>query len=119
MTTLPMAKMSRTLKTTLRALRIGESICVIVTLSPPDSPPLRRRLSRQQRTQQLATSSETMEQALKQIRPVIEDFGGNIVNTHAPLSAITIQGSRPLIERLSSMDSVMSIMADQTVHVSQ
>ena len=60
-----------------------------------------------------------MEQALKQIRPVVEDFGGNIVNTHAPLLAITIRGPRPLIERLSNMDAVISIMADQPVHVSQ
>ena len=76
-------------------------------------------MSRQQRAQRLATSSETMEQALKQIRPVIEDLGGNIVNTHAPLSAITIRGPRPLIERLSNMDAIISIMADQPVHASQ
>lgn len=118
-TTLPKGKMSPTLRTALRALRIGENICVVVTLSPPNSPPAHRRLSRQQRAQRLAAASETLEQALKQIRPVIEDFGGNIVHTHAPLSAITIRGPRPLIERLSKMDAVISIMADQPVHVTQ
>ncbi len=54
-----------------------------------------------------------------QIRPVVEDFGGNIVQTHALLSAVTIQAPQPLIERLSNMDAVTSIMADQPVHLTQ
>ena len=116
---MPKAKMSPTLRTALRGLRMGERICVIVTLSPPNATTMRRRLSRQERANQLATSSETMERALEQLRPVIEDFGGNIVHTHAPLSAITIQAPRRLIERLNNMDAVTSIIADQPVHLAQ
>ena len=110
--------MSPTVQTALRRLGIGERICVVVTVSPPNAPPGRRRLTRKERAERLAASSETMERALRQIRPVIEDFGGNIVHTQPPLSAITIRGSRPLIEKLSSMDAVTSIMADQPVHLS-
>ena len=98
---------------------MGERICVIVTLSPPAATTLRRRLSRQERANQLAASSESMERTLEQLRPVIEDFGGNIIRTHAPLSAITIQAPRRLIERLSNMDAVTSIIADQPVHLAQ
>ena len=60
-----------------------------------------------------------MERALRQIRPVIENFGGDIVHTHVPLSAITVQAPRPLIERLCDMEAVTSIMADQPVHLAQ
>ena len=112
-------KMSPALRAALRGLGSSDSICIIVLLNPPDAAPVRRRLSRQERAQRLAASSEAMEQALTQIRPVIQDFGGNIVRTHAPLSAITIQAPRPLIERLSGMDAVTSIMPDQPVHLAQ
>ena len=116
---MPKSKMSPTVQAALRGLRIGERVCVIVTLSPPNAPALRGRLTRRQRAKRFAASSETMEQALKQIRPVVEDFGGNIVQTHVPLSAVTIQAPRPLIERLNDMDAVTSIMADQRVHLAQ
>ena len=112
-------KMSPALRAALRGLGSSDSICIIVLLNPPDAAPVRRRLSRKERAQRLAASSEAMEQALTQIRPVIQDFGGNIVRTHAPLSAITIQAPRPLIERLSGMDAVTSIMPDQPVHLAQ
>ena len=118
-TAMPMGKMSPALRSTVRDLRIGERLCVVVTLSPPNAPAVHRRLTRQQRAKRLAASSETMEQALKQIRPVVEDFGGHIVQTHVPLSAVTIQAPRPLIERLNNMDAVTSIMADQPVHLTQ
>lgn len=118
-TTMLKGKMSPTLQTALRRLGIGERICVVVTLSPPSAFRSRRRLTRKERAERLAASSETMERALSQIRPVIEDFGGNIVQTQPPLSAITIRGSRPLIEKLSNMEAVTSIMADQPVHLSQ
>ena len=116
---MPKAKMSPTVRAAIRGLPIGERICVVVTLSPPTAAPVRRRLTRQQRANRLAASSETMEQALKQIRSVIEDCGGNIVQMHVPLSAVTIQAPAPLIERLSNMDAVTSIMADQPVHLIQ
>lgn len=118
-TTMLKGKMSPTLQTALRRLGIGERICVVVTLSPPSVSQRRHRLTRKERAERLAASSDSMERALRQIRPVIEDFGGNIVQTQPPLSAITIRGPRPLIEKLSNMDAVTSIMADQPVHLSQ
>ncbi len=107
-------KISREFRERLDALAEDETMCVLVTLAGPDiSGPKRQK--RSQRKQMLAEAEVYTTSVLDELRDLIEESGGEILGVSRPLSILTIEAGRPLIERLAEDDAVAAIMENQQI----
>ena len=107
-------KISAGFRERLDELGEDESLCALVTLAPPEvSTP--RRHKRQLRKQILAEVDVYTTNTLDELRSLIEGSGGEILGVSRPLSIITIEGGRSLIEKLAEEDSVAAIIENQQI----
>ena len=107
-------KISAEFRERLDELGEDESLCALVTLAQPEVSASRRQ-KRQRRKQILAEVDVYTTTALDELRSVIEDAGGEILGVSRPLSIITVEGGRSLIERLAEEDSVAAIIENQQI----
>jgi hypothetical protein len=107
-------KISAEIRERLDELGEDESLCALVTLAQPEVSGSRRR-KRQRREQILAEVDVYTTNTLDELRSVIEDAGGEILSVSRPLSIITIEGGRALIEKLAGEDSVAAIIENQQI----
>ncbi len=56
-----------------------------------------------------------LDDILGTLRDIIDPEGGQVLDVSRPLSMVTIQAPRALIERLSHNDSVKAIMENQSI----
>jgi len=108
-------KISAEFRERLDELGEDESLCALVTLAPPEVAASRRH-KRHQRKEILAEVDVYTTNALDELRSLIEDAGGEILGVSRPLSIITIEGGRSLIEKLAEEDSVAAIIENQQIH---
>ena len=73
------------------------------------------RQKRRLRKQILAEVEVYTTNTLDELRSLIEDSGGEIMGVSRPLSIVTIQGQRSLIEKLAEEDSVAAIIENQPI----
>lgn len=109
-------KISAEFRERLDDLGEDESLCALVTLAPPEVAASRGH-KRQRRKQILAEVDVYTTNTLDELRSVIEDAGGEILGVSRPLSIVTIQGRRELIEKLAEVDSVAAIIENQQIRV--
>lgn len=113
-------KLSDAFREELRSLGKGRTIQFIVTLQYPAYSGATRALGQTRRARRKETTkafSEQMEMTLSQwIRPVLREHGGELIHVYPELGTIAVQGCRPLVEQLSDVPVVTSIMDNQTVH---
>ena len=58
-----------------------------------------------------------MEETLSRwIRPVLQDYGGQLVRVSPQLHTITVQGRKAFIEQLAKVDAVTAILENQQIH---
>lgn len=107
-------KISAEFRERLDELGEDESLCALVTLAPPEvSTP--RRHKRKARKQILAEVEVYTTNTLDELRSLIEESGGEILGVSKPLSIITIEGGRSLIEELAEDDAVAAIIENQQI----
>jgi hypothetical protein len=107
-------KISAEFRERLDGLGEDENLCALVTLAPPEVAPSRRH-KRHQRKEILAEVDIYTTSALNELRSLIEDSGGEILGVSRPLSIITIEGGRALIEKLAEQDAVAAIIENQQI----
>ena len=107
-------KISAEFRERLDELAEDESLCALVTLAPPEVAASRRH-KRQRRKQILAEVDVYTTSTLNELRSVIEDAGGDVLGVSRPLSIITVEGGRSLIERLAEEDAVAAIIENQQI----
>ena len=107
-------KISAEFRERLDGLGEDESLCALVTLAKPEVSASRRH-KRQRRKQILAEVDVYTTNTLDDLRSLIEDSGGKILGVSRPLSIITIEGGRLLIEKLLKEDSVAAIIENQQI----
>jgi len=107
-------KISAEFRERLDELGEDESLCALVTLAAPEVSASRRH-KRQRRDQILAEVDVYTTSALDELRSLIEDAGGEILGVSRPLSIITIEGGRSLIEKLAEEKSVAAIIENQQI----
>lgn len=107
-------KVSPEFRERLEALGEDESLCALVTLAPPEISTAGRQ-KRRLRKQILAEVDVYTTNALDELRSLIEDSGGEILGVSRPLSIITIQAGRSLIEKLADDDAVAAVIENQQI----
>ncbi len=107
-------KISREFRERLDALADDETLCVLVTLAGPEVNAPKRQKPRQ-RKHMLAEVEVYTTSILDELRDLIEEFDGEILGVSRPLSIITIEAGRSLIERLAEDDAVAAIMENQQI----
>lgn len=108
-------KISAEFRERLDELGEDDSLCALVTLAPPEIEASRRH-KRWLRKQILAEVDVYTTNTLDELRSVIKDAGGEILGVSRPLSIITVEGGKALIERLAKEDSVAAIVENQQIH---
>lgn len=111
----PEEKISPEFRDRLATLGDDETICALIALqtSLPDKPPKRDRVRREKI---LASVEAQTDDALAELVEAVRETGGEILSISRPLSIVTIQAGRGLIERLSESDTVKAIFENQPVH---
>ncbi len=107
-------KLSAEFRERLDALDDGETMCVLVTLASPKSSGTPRR-KREHRKQILAEVEVHTTSTLDELRSLIDASGGEILGVSRPLSIITLQAGRRLIEELADSDLVAGIIENQPI----
>ena len=107
-------KISPEFRERLDALEDDETMCVLVTLAPPELAGTSRR-KRRHRKRIIAEVDVYTTSTLDELRSLIDESGGEILGVSRPLSIITLQAGRSLIEKLADSDQVAAIIENQPI----
>ena len=107
-------KISAEFRERLDALDDDERVCVLVTLVSPEVT-TRSRRRRHDRQRIVAEVEVHTEDALDQLRPMIEGAGGEVLAVTRPLSILTVRADRELVEDLARDDLVAAIIENQEI----
>ena len=107
-------KISAEFRERLDALDDDETMCVLVTLAPPE-PSATPRRKREHRKRLLAEVEVYTTSTLDELRSLIDASGGEILGVSRPLSIITLQAGRNLIDELADSDLVAGIIENQQI----
>ena len=107
-------KISAEFRERLDALEDDETLCVLVTLASPKPSGTPRR-KREHRKRLLAEVEVYTTSTLDELREDIDASGGEILGVSRPLSIITLQAGRELIEKLAGNDLVAAIIENQPI----
>lgn len=107
-------KISPEFRDRLDELGEDDSLCVLLTLAPPEvsAAGASKRLHRKKLVAEVDVYTTN---TLDELRSVVEESGGEILGVSRPLSVVTLQAGRALIDKLAESDSVAAIIENQPI----
>ena len=110
----PNKKIAEPFRQKLEALDDDQTVCAIVALESQQSKTTARPTRQERRARMSAVNAET-EKAMDALNVMIRAQGGKVLGVSRPLSMVTIEARRALIEQLSKSNIVKAIMENQAI----